>query len=322
MLKRRAEQAYRPPSLSARPPDADGAAEDGPEQNEKMVVHEWTARPIGYQPRVVRSAAGRQCVQFVDAAGRNSTYLQTSTLSTPLPQPVTMFLVGIAFDAATFVSGIETRFELCHDYCVPQNGDDERAAVSITAHPVADSSDSEEPAFHSVLMGSTQPGEWHVYSAVFNHGQSELYVDGVREGTASNSNVGTGLLDGLTLGTDHRNDFALGSMVEGSLPGVIAEMALFGTVLPDSDRRRIEYRLMRRHGIAVPSAEREKKRMLEKRANTMLLERAPGRRHSRCPLKYLARHNLVSWAIQHPITGAKVRPKRIGVRETAESSDW
>lgn len=319
VLKKRAALAYRGPVPA---PAADDAAAEAAssEQHEKLAVHEWTARPVGYQPRVVRSAAGRQCVQFADAAGRNATYLQTSTLSRPVDQPVTVFLVGIAFDAATFVSGLDSRFELCHDYCNGPGGYDDRAFVSITAHPVADSSDSEDPAFHSVVTGTTQPGEWHVYSAVFNHGMSELFVDGVREGTSTN--VGTGRLDGLTLGTDHRNEFALGSMFEGSLPGVIAELALFGTALNQRDRRRIEHHLMRRHGIPVPSPEREEQRKLEKRAHTMLLQRAPGPVHEACPLKYLARHNLVSWAIEHPITGAKVRPKRIGVRETAESSDW
>ena len=48
---------------------------------------------------------------------------------------------------------------------------------------------------------------------MFNGAYSELYVDGVREG--SRSNVGAGMLDGLTVGTDHRNDFPLGSMVDG-----------------------------------------------------------------------------------------------------------
>lgn len=51
---------------------------------------------------------------------------------------------------------------------------------------------------------------------VFNGGGSKLYVDGVSE-SGVKTNVGTGFLDGLTLGTDHRNDFPLGSTSEGPL---------------------------------------------------------------------------------------------------------
>ena len=54
------------------------------------------------------------------------------------------------------------------------------------------------------------------YLVVFNGNSSELYVDGGREGTAT-SDVGTGWLDGLTIGTDHREDFPLGSTEEGTL---------------------------------------------------------------------------------------------------------
>ena len=86
-------------------------------------------------------------------------------------------------------------------------------------------------------------------------------MDGVREGDASaaagglksasggggtnmGTNVGTGLLDGLTLGADHRNDFPLGSMIEGTVPGAVAELVVFNSVLTAADRTRIECKLM------------------------------------------------------------------------------
>lgn len=82
-------------------------------------------------------------------------------------------------------------------------------------------------------------------------------MDGVREGDASSTagglksasggggtNVGTGLLDGLTIGADHRNDFPLGSMIEGTVPGAVAELVVFNSVLTAADRARIECKLM------------------------------------------------------------------------------
>ena len=72
-----------------------------------------------------------------------------------------------------------------------------------------------------MVMGTTQPGEWHIYTAVYHQEDSELYVDGKREGwdpnqMDENADVGIGVLDGLTLGTDHRNDFPLGGLVDGA----------------------------------------------------------------------------------------------------------
>ena len=109
----------------------------------------------------------------------------------------------------------------------------------------------------------------------------------------------------------------------GAIPGVLAEMLVFGSVLPAADRVRVERQLMTKHGIELPSLERDRERALEQQANAMLMERAPGRRQrTPCPLRYLARHNEMSWSQVHPVTGERIRPKRIGVRETAESSDW
>lgn len=136
----------------------------------------WTATPTDRkrEPRVVTTHTGRKAVQFVTMNGREPVYLRTSVLPKPLRQPVTIMCVGIAFEDATFLSGVNTRFELCHAY--PQDGSiypggtplpaSESAPVSMTAHPVVDSSDSDEelnPSF--VICGSTQPGQWHVYTA-------------------------------------------------------------------------------------------------------------------------------------------------------------
>jgi hypothetical protein len=103
---------------------------------------------------------------------------------------------------------------------------------------------------------------------------------------------------------------------------VIAELVVFGSTLKDEDRKRVERKLMQDHGIQLPTKARDEERAKLLQAHSMLMERAPGKKHPPCPLKYLARHNDVSWSMQHPVTGDKIRPKRIGVRETAESSGW
>jgi hypothetical protein len=54
----------------------------------------------------------------------------------------------------------------------------------------------------------------------------------------------------------------------------------------------------------------------------MITERAPGRLHPQIPLRYLVNHPEVRWTLEHAVTGDKIRPKRIGVRETDVSSGW
>jgi len=282
----------------------------------------WTALPKLAEPRVVRSRANKKCIQFVDAVGKSPVFLQTMPFAEPLAQPVTIICVAIAFDEVTYLSGVQNRFELCHAYPSEHCQAHERAPVAMTAHPIDDSSDTDEPLDTCVVSGWTRPGDWHVYTAVFNGTSSKLFVDGVDEG-AERTNVGVGVLDGLTLGADHRNDFPLGMRSEaGLIPGVIAEVLVFGSILPDDDRKRIEVSLMLQHRIDLPSPRRERERNLRRRANAMLAERAPGKIHTPCPLRYLTQHHAVSWSVPHPISGEILRPKRIGARETAESSDW
>lgn len=117
---------------------------------------------------MVKSKAGKKSLQFVNSNGLHPVHLRTSTFDMPLKQPITVICVGIAFEDATFVSGINDRFEVCHSYPNPTSSLDQpdRAPVSITAHPVGDSSDSDDdPSPSCILSGSTQPGEWHVYTA-------------------------------------------------------------------------------------------------------------------------------------------------------------
>jgi hypothetical protein len=137
---------------------------------------EWIATPSKAvnAPRVITSKAGRRAVQFINLRGSEPVHLRTAQFTEALPQPITIVCVGIAFEDATYLSGLNNRFELCHAY--PHSGmfypgsqqpsSSERAPVSMTAHPVGDSSDSDdEPNPSFVVSGATQPGQWHVYSA-------------------------------------------------------------------------------------------------------------------------------------------------------------
>lgn len=106
------------------------------------------------------------------------------------------------------------------------------------------------------------------------------------------------------------------------MPGAISEVVVFGSVLPAKDRSAVERKLMKEHGLALPSEARDAERQRHRQASAMVSERAPGRLWPSIPLRYLARHKEVSWTHEHPVTGEPVRPKRIGVKECAESSSW
>ena len=87
-------------------------------------------------------------------------------------------------------------------------------------------------------------GEWHVYTTVFDHRRSEIYVDGYCE--ASGKSAGGNALDGLSLGCDHNGVFFLN--------GSIAELRLFHAHLPAPQRVQIEAALAQRYGISYSFA--------------------------------------------------------------------
>jgi hypothetical protein len=205
---------------------ADSADAKSPEAMARL--GQWAAAAAkGGEPRVLKTKQGRKCLSFVDAPGRHPVHLRTALFpGGALPQPLTIMVVGIAFEDATYVSGINDRFEVrarggracgrvplsrgaarivctfcfrerpvgkgrgydlpppppdwrgcfpclflpfsqvCHAYPAPGQPDTERAPVSMTAHPVGDSDDSDDdPSPSCIVCGATQPGEWHVYTA-------------------------------------------------------------------------------------------------------------------------------------------------------------
>ena len=78
----------------------------------------------------------------------------------------------------------------------------------------------------------------------------------------------------------------------------------------------------RDHGIDLPSSARDLERARTAQAHAIITSPPSGRAYKQVPLRYLTRHNDVRWQIPHPVTGDKIRPKRIGVRETDVSSGW
>lgn len=127
------------------------------------------------------------------------------------------------------------RFELCHGYPTGWHPSPE---VCITAS-------GQDSSPRNSLRGNTRGnGEWHVYTTVFNHRRSEIFVDGYCEATGKSA--GDNGLDGLSLGCDHNGVFFLN--------GSIAEMRLFHAHLPSSQRVQIEAALARRYGISYSFA--------------------------------------------------------------------
>ena len=83
------------------------------------------------------------------------------------------------------------------------------------------------------LRGSTRgTGDWHIYTAIFDHRRSEIYVDGYCE--ASGKSAGGNGLDGLSVGCDHNGVFYL--------TGSLAELRLYHCHMSSEQRVQAEVR--------------------------------------------------------------------------------
>jgi len=176
---------------------------------------------------------GHACFDFDGAS-----VLKTRAFAQTLPQPLTILLVAGArgdttiFDSLSPQSG---RFELCHGYPTGWHPSPE---ICMTA------SGQDSSPRHS-LRGSTRgTGDWHVYTAIFDHRRSEIFIDGYCE--ASGKTVGGNGLDGLSVGCDHNGVFFL--------TGSLAELRLFHCHLPNAQRVQTEAALAQRYGIMYSSA--------------------------------------------------------------------
>jgi hypothetical protein len=191
----------------------------------------------------------------------------------------------------------------------------------------------DDDANRKVHRGKRGPGAWHCYVAVFDDENSMVRIDGLTEPLQAGDlmqGAHPGMLDGLTIGSDHCFGMSLccghGSGGEGE--GAIAELAVFRGRLDISDVQVLERQMMQRHGIpSSPDATPEKvwQENSWERQTQALFWSTPDHDwnfEERVPLRMMARHRSVAWKQSSPVTGKEVRIQKIGCRPGASSSDW
>ena len=223
----------------------------------------------------------------------------------------------------------------------------------------------EDPSEDCIHRGSTGPGLWHCYTAIFDGGKSILRVDGHEEPkrtredydlvdsdededdsdnpTNASKFVGSGVLDGLSIGSDHQFDMSLcyGEIEGEAGQGSISELAVFKGRMDDVDIVQIESYLMKKHGllsvdekrafVAKENSTRMKPLNIEchlqedewkREAHAFIEQRRPWKMEGRVPLRVAANHPSVAWHRTNDITGGPVRITRIGAKNSNGSSDW
>mmetsp|Transcript_13716 Transcript_13716/g.19607 ORF Transcript_13716/g.19607 Transcript_13716/m.19607 type:complete len:768 (+) Transcript_13716:189-2492(+) len=231
--------------------------------------------------------------------------------------------------------------------------------------------DDNNEAIHSIVRGKLGPGLWHCYTAIFDGSTSSIRIDGVDEPCArclyekdssgdSDGIDNTPILDGLTIGADHRFDIPLccGELSDGEGEGSIAELIVFKGRLQHSDVVCLESYLMKKHGILDVSAIRNSKNMhnypsendepkhgekcncknirsdefeeqnqweedeWRRQAHALLTQPPLVVSGERVPLRVLAQHRSMAWARVNDVTGKYIRVSRIGSKLSTGSSDW
>ena len=221
----------------------------------------------------------------------------------------------------------------------------------------------DDPTEDCIYRGCTGPGLWHCYVAVFDGKDSKIRIDGCNQpkrtrehyGLATSEEeedgvdnpanssrfVGCGILDGLSIGSDHLFDMSLCyGEIEGECgQGAIAELAVFKGRMEDSDIEELEKYLMQKHGLL---SVKEKNEILSKangkqintdchiqedewrrQAHALLEQRHPWNvEGSAVPLRVAANHPSVAWHRTNGITGAPIKISRIGAKKSTGSSDW
>lgn len=155
--------------------------------------------------------------------------------------------------------------------------------------------------------------------------------------------VGSGILDGLSIGSDHQFDMSLCyGEIEGECgQGAIAELAVFKGRMDDCDIEKLEKYLMKKHGIlsiqekkdfvANENSKREKPLNIEchleedefrRQAHALIEQQRPWDLEGAIPLRAATNHHSVAWHRTNEITGAPMRITRIGAKNSNGSSDW
>ena len=156
--------------------------------------------------------------------------------------------------------------------------------------------------------------------------------------------VGSGVLDGLTIGSDHHFDMSLcyGEMDGECGQGAISELAVFKGRMDTTDIIKLEGYLMKKHGICSAKKQREfiseknEARMQpikignqreedewRRQAHALITQRPPWDLvGDPVPLRVAANHTSVAWQRVDEITGMPLRVSRIGHKTGNGSSDW
>lgn len=223
--------------------------------------------------------------------------------------------------------------------------------------------DVQDPSEDCIYRGTLGPGLWHCYVCQFDGQSSFIRVDGEEEpqqtshhnGFAEGSNdadnprnagrlVGSGILDGLTIGSDHHFDMSLcyGEIDGECGQGAISELALFRGRMELTDITKLESYLMNKHGILSAAKQREmicnknetrvkpmrignqwEEDEWRRQAHALIAQRPPWELVGEpVPLRVAANHNSVSWQRVDEITGTPLRVTRIGCKNGNGSSDW
>jgi hypothetical protein len=229
----------------------------------------------------------------------------------------------------------------------------------------------EDPTEDCIHRGRTGPGLWHCYTAVFNGKESLIRIDGCDEqqctrdyyglvtsdeedntddeyeaDNIANASrfVGSGTLDGLTIGSDHQFDMSLccGGDVDGDCgQGAIAEIAIFKGRMDITDIVTLEQYLMKKHGILsteerkhfVDGENRNRLKPIDincqvkedewkRQAHAMIEQSLPWNVEGPIPLRVATNHHSVAWRRTNEITGSTINIQRIGTKHGTGSSDW
>jgi hypothetical protein len=208
-----------------------------------------------------------------------------------------------------------------------------KCACPFTGLGDAADAENDDLPVGQICRGSLGPGAWHCYVAVFDGVESRIRIDGEPEIGRCNvpSSAEVAFLDGLTIGADHTFDMSLcfGQGSDGEGEGAMAELAVFKGKFAPQDIELMERRLMTKYGIpspTLPEHERAEENRFERLAHAMLSQ-PPGHKlflesSQRIPLRYMAKHRLVSWRQTNPVTGEPIQVERIGCKFGESSSDW
>jgi hypothetical protein len=220
----------------------------------------------------------------------------------------------------------------------------------------------QDPSEDCIHRGTIGPGLWHCYCAVFDGQSSFIRVDGEEEpqqtsqykdteggndpDSPENASklVGSGVLDGLTIGSDHHFDMSLcyGEIDGECGQGAISELAVFKGRMDLSDVKRLENYLMKKHGIVSAQKQRDfianKQKARSKpikignrweedewrrQAHALITQRQPWDLvGDPVPLRVASNHNSVAWQRVDDISGMPMRVSRIGHKTGNGSSDW